>query len=252
MDQLRHRPRLRRLRRRIGVTGPASFLALCLVILFVMSIFFRVSNIEVRGNTNYTADEVISASGIESGDNLFFINRFTVMSRLFSRLPYVESASVTRYLPNRVIIEVDESQALAYLESDGQYWVIGRSCKLLTQGTESSVSGLIRVSGIEVLNPTVGEYLTTNSSDESKIEYLGEILDQLQERGINANVTHLDLTDVTNPTMDYLGRFEVKLGPRSDTEYTFGKLLGVVSSLTENDRGTIDLSLDGARAIFSP
>lgn len=52
------------------------------------------------------------------------------MSRLFSRLPYVETASVRDTCPNRVIIDITESQALAYIEAEGQNWVIDRSCKL--------------------------------------------------------------------------------------------------------------------------
>ena len=102
------------------------------------------------------------------------------------------------------------------------------------------------------MNPTVGETLSTGSADEGKADYLAEILDQLQERGIAGNVTRIDMTDLTNPKFDYLGRFTVELGPRGDTEYQFAKLLSAVAQLTENDRGTIDLSLEGARAVFSP
>lgn len=251
MEQLRRRTFKRRAGR-AKLYGPAAFLALCLALVFAMSIFFRVSRIEVRGNTYYSAEEVISASGIEEDDNLFFINQFSVMSRLFSRLPYVETASVKRYLPNRVIIDITESQALAYIEAEGQNWVIDRSCKLLTQGTESDTAQLIRVSGVTPVEPTVGETLSTGSADELKKEYLCEILDQIQQRGLLGSVTRIDMSDAANPKFDYIGRFTVELGPRGDTEYQFGKLLGVVSQLTENDRGTIDLSLEGARAVFSP
>ena len=251
MEQLKRRTFKKRAGR-ARLYGPAAFLALCLALVFAMSIFFRVSRIEVRGNSYYTADEIILASGIEEGDNLFFINRFTVMSRMFSRLPYVETASVTRYLPNRVIIEVSESEALACVELEGQYWVIDRSCKILTQGTAADASSLITVRGLTPVNPTVGETLSTGSADEGKADYLSEILDQLQERGIAGNVTRIDMTDLTNPKFDYLGRFTVELGPRGDTEYQFAKLLSAVAQLTENDRGTIDLSLEGARAVFSP
>lgn len=251
MEQLRRRT-FRRRPGRAKLYGPAAFLALCLALVFAMSIFFRVSRIEVRGNAYYSSDEIISASGIEEGDNLFFINQFSVMSRLFSRLPYVESASVTRYLPNRVIIDISESQALAYIELDGQYWAIDRSCKLLAQASEGEAASLIRVSGITPVNPAVGETLTTGSSDAGKTEYLSEILDQIQQRGLTGSVTRIDMSDAANPKFDYTERFTVELGPQGDTEYQFGKLLGAVAQLTENDRGTIDLSLEGARAIFSP
>ena len=245
-------PLRKRISAKSAAIGPAKFLLGCVVLIFIVSIFLQVGSIEVTGNTHYTSQEVIQAAGIEEGDNLFFINRFTVMSRMFSRLPYVETASVTRYLPNRVIIEVSESEALACVELEGQYWVIDRSCKILTQGTAADASSLITVRGLTPVNPTVGETLSTGSADEGKADYLAEILDQLQERGIAGNVTRIDMTDLTNPKFDYLGRFTVELGPRGDTEYQFAKLLSAVAQLTENDRGTIDLSLEGARAVFSP
>ena len=94
--------------------------------------------------------------------------------------------------------------------------------------------------------------LSTGSADAGKAEYLTEILEQIQLRGLTGSVTRIDMTDVTNPRFDYLGRFTVELGPQGDTEYQFGKLLSAVAQLTENDRGTIDLSLEGARAVFSP
>ena len=78
-----------------------------------MSVFFRVAKIEVVGNSIYTAEEVVEASGIGTGDNLFFINRFSAASRIFSKLPYVDKAKVTRALPNRVTITIQESSAMA-------------------------------------------------------------------------------------------------------------------------------------------
>lgn len=251
MEQLKRRTFKKR-PARARLYGPAAFLTLCLAIVFAMSIFFRVSRIEVRGNTYYTADEIVLASGVEEGDNLFFINQFSVMSRIFSRLPYVDTASVTRYLPNRVIITVTESEAMAAIGQEGQYWVIDSGGKILMQGTAADAEGLISVRGLTPVSPTVGETLATGSADAGKAEYLTEILEQIQLRGLTGSVTRIDMTDVTNPRFDYLGRFTVELGPQGDTEYQFGKLLSAVAQLTENDRGTIDLSLEGARAVFSP
>lgn len=164
MEQLKRRTFKKR-PARARLYGPAAFLALCLAIVFAMSIFFRVSRIEVRGNAYYTADEIVLASGVEEGDNLFFINQFSVMSRIFSRLPYVDTASVTRYLPNRVIITVTESEAMAAIGQEGQYWVIDSGGKILMQGTAADAEGLISVRGLTPVSPTVGETLATGSAD---------------------------------------------------------------------------------------
>lgn len=118
---------------RKALYGPGAFLIACAALIFLMSIFFRVKTVEVRGNSYYTAEEVELASGVVEGDNLFFINRFSVVSRIFTRLPYVEDVSLTRYLPNKVVIEISECQALACVSYEGQSWVIDRNCRMLTQ-----------------------------------------------------------------------------------------------------------------------
>ena len=55
-----------------NVNRPLTFFLVIVALVFIMSVFFKVSRIEVKGNSIYTADEVIKASGIETGDNLFF------------------------------------------------------------------------------------------------------------------------------------------------------------------------------------
>ena len=93
---------------------------------------------------------------------------------------------------------------------------------------------------------------TTGDDDTGKLEYLTEILDQLQERGLYGQVNYIDMTNLNSPTMGFLGRFTVKLGESGETEYRLAKLLSAVSQLTEYDRGTIDVSYDGEQVVFSP
>lgn len=109
--------------------------------------FFRVSDIQVEGNTHYTDEEIIRAIDIEEGDNLFFFDRFAALSRVFAKLPYVEEVSVERKLPNKVTITVKESQALAYIVLGDEDWTIDHSCKVLGKATEDELSGLIPIIG---------------------------------------------------------------------------------------------------------
>ncbi len=68
---------------------------------------------------------------------------------------------------------------------------------------------------------------------------------------MTGDVTWIDVSAVSNPSFDYLGRFTVKLGSNENTEYKFGMLLSAVEQLAAGDRGTIDLSID-SKAHFSP
>ena len=114
-----------------SVSGPIIFFLVIVSVIFVMSVFFRVSDIQVRGNTHYTDEEIIRAIDIEEGDNLFFFDRFAALSRVFAKLPYIDEVSVERSLPNRVIITVSESQALAYIVLGEENWTIDHNCKVL-------------------------------------------------------------------------------------------------------------------------
>ena len=77
-------------------SGPIVFFLVIVAMIFVMSVFFRVTDIQVEGNEQYTDEEIIKAGVIEKGDNLFFFDRIAATSRVFAKLPYIEEVSVER------------------------------------------------------------------------------------------------------------------------------------------------------------
>lgn len=234
----------RKKKKRSALFAPVSFLIVCAALALALSVFFRVSTIEVRGNSFYTSEEVVEASGIETGDNLFFLNRFTANSRIFSRLPYVETASVDRVWPGTVVITVTESSAIACVTTETGVWVIDRTCKLLAEAQSGDLAGLIRVEGITPIAPDVGEIIAAGDAEKPKVNYLAAILRQISDLGMQGDVTYIDISNVASPSFDYLGRFTVKLGTNDDLEYKFQVLLSAVDALAEGDRGTLDLSID--------
>ena len=118
--------------RKRSVSGAIlTFAVVVIAIVFLMSVFLRISDISVKGNEHYTDEEIIKAIDIEQGDNLFFFDRFAAISRVFAKLPYVEEVSLERQLPNKVIITVQECKALAYIAVGDENWTIDRSCKVL-------------------------------------------------------------------------------------------------------------------------
>lgn len=224
--------------------GPASFLLICLSVIVAMSIFFRVSVIDVEGNEDYTDQEIIDATGIDTGDNLFFMNRIGAVSRMMARLPYIQEATISRVLPNKIVITVQESNAVATVSDGTSYWMIDRDCKTMTAITESEAQGLIRVSGVTAILPSVGDPMVVEAGDEAKVDYLCEILLEIEVRGLQNRIEALDISDVTNPTFVLDDRFDVKLGAKDDTILKFGKLLSAVGKLQPGDMGTLDLSQD--------
>ena len=127
-------------RRQAGRRVPASniagklviMLALVAAVVFGVAVFFKVSRVEVQGNSLYSAEQVVQASGIETGDNLLTLNKATVAGNIITQLPYVEKVSVGRSMPDAVILEVQESTArFAVMSDTNVIWLISSSGKAL-------------------------------------------------------------------------------------------------------------------------
>ncbi len=236
-------------RRHSSISAPLMFIVVIVATIFVMSVFFRVSDIEVTGNTHYTDEEIIRAIDIEQGDNLFFFDRFAAISRVFAKLPYIEEVSVVRKLPNKVTIEVVESTALAYIKLGDERWTLDHNCKVLGKAADGETGQLVEVSGISPGTLLIGEQLTTADGDTAVVEQLAEVLYQIQERGLTSYISLVDITDTNDVQLSYAGRYTVKLGNSSRTEHKFGMLVSVVAKLGAEDVGLIDLS-DGTTAHF--
>lgn len=127
-----------KVKRRSPWHGPMVLVLLFFVVILVMSLAFRVSKIEVINASEYTDEEIINASGVERGANLFFVDRFKAASMIFSDLPYMDTVSITRQLPNKIVIQAEGSAPAAYMVIDEEYWLLDRSGKML--GTTDSLT----------------------------------------------------------------------------------------------------------------
>ncbi len=234
-----------------SLSGPIVFFLVIIAVIFAMSVFFRVSVIQVNGNMHYTDEEIIRAIDIEEGDNLFFFDRFAALSRVFAKLPYIDEVSVERSLPNRVIITVTESQALAYIVLGEEMWTIDHNCKVLGKANDDELEGLIPIDGIDPGTLMIGEELQTADGNGEIVGYIAEVLYQLEARGLYSRAGRVDFSNPRRVTFTYDGRFTVVLGNSSNIEYKFGMLLSAMSQLLDGDVGTIDVS-DGTTARFSP
>lgn len=238
-------------RRRGGVGALVSFLAVVLGIIFVLSVLLRVSDIRVEGNVHYTDQEIINATGLETGDNIFFFDKFATISRAYTKLPYLEEVTVERQLPGRLTLRVVESKALAYLYVDGEEWTIDRGCKILGKAVEGETEELIPIYGIKPGTLMIGERLQRADGKEERVDYLAELLGQIEDRDLASRTEWIDFTDTNRVFFKYTDKYQVMIGKGENVEHKFAMLMSVLSQLREGDVGTIDVS-SGSKAHFIP
>ena len=83
------------------------------------------------------------------------------------------------------------------------------------------------------------------------MDYIAEVLYQLEERGLYRQVGRVDFSNPRRVTFTYAGKYTVVLGDDSNIEYKFGMLMSAMSQLLDGDVGIINVS-DGNTARFSP
>lgn len=245
-------PQQNKIRRRSVWRAPLALILICAVAVVFLSLFFRVSRIEVVNATEYTDEQIIEASGIEKGMNLFFIDRFSAASMIFAGLPYVETVTIERSMPNKIVIQVVGTAAIAYVDLDSQHWLIDRKGKTLEAVDDTGTADYIHVIGLTPVSPVEGEDMVTAEGDDAaRLEYAKALLDALMGQDQLKNVAWINLTDVADPSLYFENRFTVYLGTNEEVPYKIALLLNVVSKLTEDDTGTLRYT-GGTSWTFSP
>ena len=236
--------RRRRRRRRPGFLRPLLYILMLAAMAFGISLFFKVSRIEVEGNSTYSAEEIIAASGVEMGKNLFAVSASGIVDALFETMPYLDEVRITRKLPDTLVIHVQETQALAVVESEGTYYVLNENCKILDTTDAAGAASLIQVSGISPILPVVGQRISLGDAERAKVDFLRELLTISTDMGIIAEISDISLASIADVRFTYQSRFEVVLGGLDQLEYKLGLLQTTVDNLADGDSGTIDLSRD--------
>lgn len=245
----RHISRRRR-RGRFGfVYKLLSVLAVAIAVIVACVVFFRINEVTVTGNSRYTADEIIKASGIEIGDNLIALRESQTASRIRTQLPYVYSVSIDRALPDGVILKITEHTAAAAIPDAGGWWYISAQGKLLEQ---TASPGAMRVSGLTAVNPYAGEPLQVEEGSETTLTYVLALLTELEKREMLPDCTALDCTAATSILLTY-DIYDVKLPRTTDYSKCLSLLLGALGDerMPENTPGSFDLTVEDGKAFFT-
>lgn len=239
----------RRRKRSNPLTGIIVFLAAAgIFLLLSTTVFFNTENIRVTGASNYTADEIIEASGIKAGDNLVRINTEKCGNDITAKLVYIENAKLSRSFPNTIIINVEASVPAANFITDSCVYLISRGGKILDKIDEPK-AGLYNFTGTAPSSDLLPGDIYT-SADEHKDSAVFKMMELLDE-GSYELVTSVDVTDRSDIKCVYDGRITVKLGAITDMDYklSFAKEI-IETKIGDKTEGTLTILSDGDSASF--
>lgn len=228
-----------------------SVLLVCAVIIVALTMFFRLDTIEISGQERYSQEEILAASGLEAGDNLFFLNKYSVAERLLRELPYIQNVRINRRLPNAILIQVTESEGVLAFVQDGSAWIVSPRGKIVEQRKPSEAKDIPVVDGVELLSPSLATPIALAKDQQSRQSSLLALLAALEEAGKMNQVQAIHLGDPGRLELEYKGRFTVLFRYEGDYARGLRSIDAVEERLQSNETGIIDLRYDD-RAEFRP
>lgn len=176
------------------------FILISVLTAFIYEVFFKITEIKIVGLTKYSEKQIISASGTDIGKHLYSFNSREAAENITMYYPYIESVTITRSAPDKVIFTVVEETAYFYASIFGEYYLFSESMRVLGAApSDFSGEGLIKLklplvnyavagSDIGFLEIKNEKYIKTAASETISSPMLGRI-----------NI--IDLRDKYNMTM---------------------------------------------------
>jgi cell division protein FtsQ len=198
---------------------------------------FRVDSsddIEISGLGNVTRAQVIEVMGSDIGRNIFFIPLDERQKQL-ELIPWVETASVMRFVPNRIKIEIHERTPVAFVRIGSKIQLIDSSGTLM----DLPVGSKRKFSFPVILGMNAGEPQSTRAP---RMKIYNQLIIELDSEGAHysQDLSEVDLSDSDDVKVlandpggevlvhlgasDFLGRFKVYMSHAQEWRQQFARL----------------------------
>ena len=234
----------RRRRNRNLLAACAVVLVLSIGIVLSFTVLFKIKTIEITGDLPYTQEEMLAAFGRKAGDNLFSFKAQNTQQAMTAALPYLESVTVNRRLPDKVELVATAAVETYMLNSNAGWLVLSASFKVLRIEAQPP-TGLVLVLGADAENPATGAPLAL--TDAEKQQALRTLTQTIGAQGF-PSISEIDITNALELSFLYDNRIRVLLGTVNelDAKIDWAKYLCLPGTGEESraatDRGTLDVS----------
>jgi len=212
-----------------------------------VTVLFNLEEIVVEGESIYTSEEIVAASGIREGINLLRFDTGTGRNRIIESLVYVDDVTIRKGFPNRVTITVAGAVEMVSIAHENHFYTISRNGRILE--TTRSASDNIAVYGFEAEEPVIGGYIS--SAEQRKTELVFTLIKTAEEAEL-FGIMDIDITDHLDIKMNYMNRITLHIGAGTDLEQKLRAAAEILENRIEsNERGTLRL-INPLEVVFSP
>jgi Cell division septal protein len=246
----------RRKRKRKRRLSRLAYILILLVIALIAAavcaaVFFKVEKVAVEGASPYSDAQIAGASGIKKGTNLFSIKQDPIEKNLCSKLPFIKSAAIKLNIPTTVTIDVIQDTP-KYLFIIGKRYVYAddKLKALELRADPRSGKGVINVTGAQIAAVQAGTAIAFKTGSQASL--IQTLAAEIAAAGL-PDATSMNVADSYQLSVLYDNRINILIGTPNGADDKLRAAGQIISqALKPDERGTLDVSAQNKRYIFSP
>ena len=200
-----------------------------ILLIFVLVFFlgFRVTGVQVEGNSFYTDDQIKNMIRDVPMAKNSILAGFIDTEKSTKDEAMIDSITVSRVNRNTLLLQVKEKQMIGYIEFQGQCVNFDRQ-GIVQIITEEPLENVPKIEGIDVKEAVQGERLSgINTTKLNTILSVGKMLEKMEEKP-----DRLAFNDLNQLVM-YYGDIEVRLGDDENMDEKINRLVGILPQLED-------------------
>jgi len=210
--------------------NPFKIIIVLAILIFVvmgllLSPLFRITQIDILGNDMVSNSEILRESELFLGSNMFIFSASSAAQNI-AALPYIGSVTITRHLPDRVVIAVQEREPAANIRLGASTYILIDTTGVVLDAGHSPSFGLPRVVGLDFNSFSIGQAL--------QVEQEGAFDDLLALSRIFAEFDFIpDVIDFSGPRNVVLlyRNFTIDFGSVHDARHKLSFLIESINKL---------------------
>ena len=243
-------------KRRVIKHKRGLILALTVTILFALimtllyKLIFVVTEINISDAGGYAAEEILEASGVHEGINLYSFRASVVKSRLTLNCPYIKDVGIDRQIPNRLVLTPIGDEAAYYAVIFGETKILSPGLRVLdTCKSDEVPEGLLCIKLPAVEYAVTGRVIEFAEARNDRI--IRSVLTEVGRCSLSDRITLVDVRDPYGISMICDDKFRLELGDSENIDYKLSTAATVLEDdmFTRDKKMNIDLTTKGKTGV---
>ncbi|MCR5522077.1 MAG: FtsQ-type POTRA domain-containing protein [Clostridia bacterium] len=241
--------------RRKLILGAGAFIIVVAVLVTAFWFLFRISSFSVIGSVPYTSQQVIEATGLKSGTNIYFADYGKAGDSAKFLLPYIGKIEFRKKFPAKVVITVTKAVPAFSVKAADSLFVLAdkdlKALEVVAEPAEGTVNVATAAGGIKYEPGKKIEFITQGTEDLYR-KALSEIKELEDE--FSSKINLIGLEDEDNIYLIYDNRLVIRTGSLDDfsNKLTLAqKAINEENKLSSTQFGELDVRVAG-KAVFAP